>query len=260
MNVYVLSRTRMKIAVAAAVAAHRQNATKYFGELYTSMVDDPTQNHTKYTFQDWFLFKGCRLWIPRTSMRDFLVWALHAGGVAGHFGRDKTVNLVEDRIYWPSLKRDVAKILGQCRVCLTAKQRRQNTGLYSPLPVPHVPWQDISMVFVLGPPRSSRGHDSIFVVVDRFSKMAHFIPCSKTSDASKMARLFFFFAEVVRLHGLPKTIVSDRDVRFVSYFWKTLWFMMGTRLNLSSAYHPQTDCQTEAVNRSVGNLLRCLVG
>lgn len=92
-----------------------------FGALYTSMVEGTTQNHTGYTLQDGFLFKGCRLCIPRTSMRDFLVWELHAGGVAGHFGRDKTVTLVEDRFYWPSLKHDVAKLLGQCRVCLNAK-------------------------------------------------------------------------------------------------------------------------------------------
>nr|GEW36159.1 RNA-directed DNA polymerase [Tanacetum cinerariifolium] len=171
--------------------------------------------------RDGFLFQGRRLCVLVSSSREAIILECHQGALAGHFGRAKTAALVGDRFFWPKLARDVQKVINRCHVYHIAKTQHTNQGLYTPLPTPEGPWEDFSIDFVLGLPLTQRKKDSIMVVVDRFSKMAHFIPCSKTFDASQ---------------------------RFEA------------KLNFSSSHHPQTDGQTEVINRSLGSLLRCLVG
>lgn len=189
-------------------------------------------------------------------MRENLIQEKHNGCLSGHFSLNKTLELVQRFYYWPKMQRDIMRYVEQCLVCQKAKGNSSNAGLYQPLPNPHRPWDCISMDFVVGLPSFQARFDSIFVVVDRFSKMAHFIPCKKTHDASHIA--YLFFKEVVRIHRLPTSIFSDRDVKFLGHFWKILWKRLGTNLSFVSAYHPQTDGQTEVVNRSLGNILRCL--
>ncbi|XP_024014001.1 uncharacterized protein LOC112088080 [Eutrema salsugineum] len=132
----------------------------------------------------------------------------HGGGLMGHFGIAKTLKVLQDHFHWPYMKRDVERVCARCATCKQAKAKVQSNGFYTPLHIPYHPWTDISMDFVLGLPRSRTGKDLIFVVVDRFSKMAHFIACNKTDDASHVANLFF--RDIVRIHGMPRTIVSDR--------------------------------------------------
>jgi hypothetical protein len=161
----------------------------------------------KFYKLDGYLFKESCLCVPLSSMRELLVREAHGGRLMGHFGFTKTLDVLHEHFYRPKMKKDVRRICDKCITCKKAKFRTQPYGLYIPLPVNKEPWVDISMYYILGLPRSKQGRDSIFVVVDRFSKMAHFIPCHKIDDATNIANLFF--REIARLHGVPKSIVSD---------------------------------------------------
>ena len=141
-----------------------------------------------FLLHEGFLFKGNQLCIPDSSLRLQIIRELHG---EGHVGRDRTLQLVQSSYFWPTMRKEVGRYVKRCRICQVSKGTSTNAGLYMPLPVPSQPWVDISMDFVLGLPRTQRGNDSIFVVVDRFYKMVHFIPCKKTTDAVNVAHLFF---------------------------------------------------------------------
>ena len=131
-----------------------------------------------------------KLCIPESSLRLLLLEEAHGGGLMGHFGCDKTYATLSKNYSWPKMFRDVARFTKRCSTCCKAKSQSESHGLHMPLPIPHQPWEDISMDFVLGLPRTQNGKDSVFVVVDRFSKMAHFIPCNKIGDASHADNFF----------------------------------------------------------------------
>jgi len=173
-------------------------------------------DHKDFFIHDGFLFKGKRLCMPQGSLRQSLVREAHEGGLMGHFGVTKTLDTLHEHLFWPHMRKFVHSFCNKCITCRKAKYKVQPHGLYTPLLIPDMPWVDISMDFILGLPKTSKGMDSIFVVVDCFSKMANIIPCHKVDDACYIANLFF--KEVVRLHGLPRSIVSDRDFKFLSHF------------------------------------------
>ncbi|KAG8483069.1 hypothetical protein CXB51_021931 [Gossypium anomalum] len=222
-----------------------------FGNIYAACENGSFEKFFRYVG---FLFKENRLCIPQGSIRELLVLEAYSGGLMGHFGISKTFSFLHEHFYWLGMRRDVERICERCLICKRAKSKVQPYGLYTPLPIPDTPWTDVSMDFILGLLKTKTRKDSIFVVV---SKMSHFISCAKIDDAVHIANLFF--REIVRLHGLPRTIVSDRNTKFLSHFWRTLWGKLGTKLLFSTTCHPQTDGQTEVVNRVLSTLLRALV-
>jgi len=143
-----------------------------------------------YNLQEKLLFKGGQLCIPDYSMRENIIREKHSGGLAGHFGMDKTHEQLRNFYFWPRMQRDVQQFVARCKVCQLAKGHSQNAGLYTPLPIPDRSWDLVSLDFILSLPKTQKGYNSVMVVVDRFSKMTHFIPCRKTSDATHVAHLF----------------------------------------------------------------------
>jgi hypothetical protein len=197
-----------------------------------------------------------RLYIPNCDdLKRFIMDELHKRPYTGHPGYQKMITATRKQFYWPGLKKDVAKYLAQCIECQQVKaEHRHPAGLLHPLPIPEWKWETISMDFITGLPTSTKQNDAIMVVVDKLSKSAHFIPVKSTCKAIDIAQVFM--KEVFRLHGMPREIISDRDTKFTSKFWKSLMAGLETKLLFSTAYHPQTDGQTERVNQILEDMLR----
>ena len=212
-----------------------------------------------YKQRDGLLFYKGRLYIPASKeLREQILYLLHSSPQGGHSGFHKTLHRAKSEFYWEGMRKEVRRFIKECDICQQNKSENIHpAGLMQPLPIPTKVWTDISLDFIEGLP-NSESYSVIMVVVDRLSKYAHFIPISHPYTASKIAQVFL--ANIFKLHGLPNSIVTDRDPTFTSTFWKELFKLQGTTLKFSSAYHPQTDGQTEIVNKMVEQYLRCFSG
>ncbi|KAK8918293.1 hypothetical protein KSP39_PZI021908 [Platanthera zijinensis] len=211
----------------------------------------------KYTWANGLLKRKGRLVVGKDpKLKETLLKLYHDGAVGGHSGINATYRRLKNIFYWKRMKPEVYAYIQQCGVCQQCKVDTQKPmGLLQPLPIPSRVWQDISLDFIEGLPKS-KGMTTILVVVDRLSKQAHFSSLSHPYTAQGVAQLFL--DSIVRLHGLPASIVSDRDTSFLSQFWQEIFTILGVQLKFSTAYHPQTDGQTEVVNRCLEGYLRCM--
>ena len=195
------------------------------------------------------------LFVPEPLRSEVIQWG-HNTGLACHPGTSRTYHLLAQRFWWPSMRKDVGSFVRACPVCNRNKTpSRPPAGLLQPLPVPHRPWSHIAMDFVTGLPQSGK-YTAILTVVDRFSKMAHFVPLPRLPSAKETAQLVL--DHIFRLHGLPKDVVTDRGPQFASAFWTEFCRLMGATASLTSGYHPQSNGQSERTNQELEKALRCM--
>jgi hypothetical protein len=215
-------------------------------------------NEEGYYLEKGLTKQGTHVWIGNNSaLRTKLIASFHSSPAGGHSGINSTYHKVKHLFQWKGLKQDVENFVKQCVICQHDKHEHSHPGgLLQPLPIPAEAWQDVSMDFIEGLPMSG-GCNVILVVVDRFTKFAHFIPLRHPFTAHQVAVVLL--DTVVKLHGVPKTMSSDRDEIFISNVWQSLFTLLGSKLLHSTTYHPQTDGQTERVNQCLEMYLRCAV-
>ncbi|KAA0033720.1 hypothetical protein IC582_013177 [Cucumis melo] len=200
------------------------------------------------------LYKGRLVLSKNSTLIPSLLHTFHDSVLGGHSGFLRTYKRMNGEIHWMGMKNDVKKYVEQCEICQRNKTKAlAPAGLLQPLPLPNLILEDWTMDFIEGLPKAG-GYDSIMVVVDRL-KMAHFITLKHPFTAKQVAEKFV--EEIISKHGIPNSIITDRDKIFLSHFWKELFTAMGTSLKRSTAFHPQTDGQTERINRCLETYLRC---
>jgi hypothetical protein len=201
----------------------------------------------------WFKNRIC---VPEIdSLPETILKEAHDSVYSIHLGSTKMYQDLKQKYWWYGLKKDVTSHLALCDVCQRVKDEHQRpSGLLHPLKIPEWKWEEIGMDFIVGLPHTSTGYDSIWVIVNMLTKVAHFIPVKTTYSGARLAELYM--ARIVCLHDVPKKIVSNRGSQFTSWFWQKLHECLDTRLNFSSAYHPQTDGQTERTNQVLEDMLR----
>ncbi len=226
-----------------------KTATKDDSEWREAMA----RKDSNFTLSGDLVFHKGLLYVP-ASLRSDILLSRHDSLVAGHPGRARTLALISRDYSWPGIQTYTRRYVQACDVCSRIKTPRHKPfGLLQPLDIPDRPWKSISMDLIVKLP-VSHGYDSIWVVCDRLTRGAHFIPCNETIDAPGLAWLFL--DRIFRYHGLPDSIVSDRGSVFVSRFWKELMSLMKTEIRSSTAYHPQTDGLTERTNQTLETYLR----
>jgi hypothetical protein len=254
-----LSR-RPDYMAALTAATTPTDDTSLLSRVKEAYKDDPDYADAAFVSRlqqtDGLYYYHDRLAIPSNKdLRYSIISELHDSTLSGHLGIDKTCSAVIRRFWWPRLGNTVRDYIRHCYSCQVNKPVNQRPyGLLQPLPTPSYNWQQVTTDMITDLPKTSSGYDSIAVFVDRLSKMVHLAPTTKKVNAPGYAQLFFDY--VIKLHGLPEVIISDRDPRFTSKFYTTLFYICGTKLKFSTAYHPQTDGQSERTNRTLEEVLR----
>jgi hypothetical protein len=232
----------------------------YLKDHYYQETNKINLRHQKFHQENGLWYCNKRLCIPNDdSLKTYIFNQLHDLPTGGHLSREKTLESITRRFFWPSLRKETILYCKTCPTCLRSKhENKKPAGLMQPIPTPDYPWQQVTMDLLLKLPNTINGHNAAVVFVDRLTKMVRWEPCNITVTAEGVAKIYI--NTIIRNHGFPKVLISDRDPRFISGFWQELQKLIGTKLKMSTAAHAQTDGQTENANKTLLQLLRSYAG